>query len=50
MIANTRSSVDPFLTTSPRRDLREIVWKKFKSRGDNGDANDTKATIAAIVG
>jgi peptidyl-dipeptidase Dcp len=48
-IVNTRSSVDPFLTSSPRRDLREIVWKKFKSRGDNGDANDTNATIAAIV-
>jgi peptidyl-dipeptidase Dcp len=49
-IVNTRSSVDPFLTFSRRRDLREIVWKKFKSRGDNGDANDTKETIAAIVG
>jgi peptidyl-dipeptidase Dcp len=48
-IVNTRSSVDPFLTSSPRRDLREIVWRKFKSRGDNGDANDTKATITAIV-
>ena len=43
-IVNTRSSVDPFLTFSTRRDLREQVWKKFKSRGDNGDANDTKAT------
>ena len=48
-IVNTRSSVDPFLSASTRRDLREAVWKKFKSRGDNGDANDTKATIAAIV-
>ncbi len=48
-IVNTRSSVDPFLTFSTRRHLREIVWKKFKSRGDNGDANDTKAIIAAIV-
>jgi peptidyl-dipeptidase Dcp len=48
-IVNTRSSVDPFLTTSTRRDLREIVWRKFKNRGDNGDANDTKATITAIV-
>ena len=46
-IVNTRSSVDPFLTFSTRRDLRERVWKKFKSRGDNGDANDTKATIAS---
>ena len=49
VIVNTRSSVDPFLTLSARRDLREIVWRKFKSRGDNGDANDTNVTIAAIV-
>jgi peptidyl-dipeptidase Dcp len=49
VIANTRSSVDPFLTTSPRRDLREVVWRKFKSRGGNGDANDTTDTITAIV-
>jgi peptidyl-dipeptidase Dcp len=48
-IVNTRSSVDPFLTFSTRRGLRETVWKKFKSRGDNGDANDTKTTITAIV-
>ena len=48
-IVNTRSSVDPFLTFSTRRDLRERVWKKFKSRGDNGDENDTKSTIAKIV-
>ena len=48
-IVNTRSSVDPFLTLSPRRDLREIVWKKFKSRGANADANDTTATITDIV-
>jgi peptidyl-dipeptidase Dcp len=49
VIVNTRSSVDPFLTVSARRDLREAVWKKFKSRGDNGDANDTKAIITRIV-
>jgi peptidyl-dipeptidase Dcp len=42
VIVNTRSSVDPFLTFSSRRDLRERVWKKFKNRGDNGDQNDTK--------
>ena len=48
-IVNTRSSVDPFLTLSTRRDLREKVWKKFKNRGDNGDGNDTKATIVGIV-
>ena len=48
-ITNTRSSVEPFLTSSTRRDLREIVWRKFKCRGDNGDINDTKATVTAIV-
>ena len=49
VVVNTRSSVDPFLSSSSRRDLREKVWKAFKSRGDNGDANDTNATIAKIV-
>ncbi len=48
-IVNTRSSVDPFLMFSSRRDLREQVWKKFKDRGDNGNENDTKGTIANIV-
>jgi len=48
-ILNTRSSVDLFLTFSGRRDLREVVWRRFKSRGDNGDANDTNAIISRIV-
>jgi peptidyl-dipeptidase Dcp len=48
-IVNTRSSVDPLLSFSPVRALREKVWKAFKNRGDNGDANDTNATIARIV-
>jgi peptidyl-dipeptidase Dcp len=48
-VVNTRSSVDPFLTFSSRRDLRERVWKAFKKRGDNGGKNDTNLTIARIV-
>ena len=48
-VVNTRSSVDPFLTYSSRRDLREKVWKAFKMRGDNGNANDTNPLIARIV-
>jgi peptidyl-dipeptidase Dcp len=32
-VVNTRSSVDPFLAASARRDLREKVWKAFKDRG-----------------
>lgn len=49
VVVNTRSSVDPFLTFSARRDLRERVWRQFKDRGDNNDANDTNALIAEIV-
>jgi len=48
-IVNTRSSVDPFLTTANDRALREKVWRAFVNRGDNGDANDTNDTIATIV-
>ena len=48
-IVNTRSSVDPFLTFSSRRDVREVVWRNFKSRGDNGGPNDTKIVITKIV-
>jgi peptidyl-dipeptidase Dcp len=48
-VVNTRSSVDPFLTFSHNRALRERVWLAFKNRGDNNDANDTKALIAQIV-
>jgi len=48
-VVNTRSSVDPFLTFSQNRSLREQVWRTFKNRGDNGDANDTNAVIADIL-
>jgi peptidyl-dipeptidase Dcp len=48
-ILNTRSSVEPFLTYSSRRDLREKVWRTFVSRGDNGDQHDNKQIIAEIL-
>ncbi len=48
-VVNTRSAVDPFLTFSDNRALREKVWRAFVNRGDNGDANDTNAIIAEIV-
>lgn len=49
IVVNTRSSVDPFLTLSQRRDLREKVWRAFVSRGDNGDDHDNKAFITRIL-
>jgi peptidyl-dipeptidase Dcp len=48
-ILNTRSSVEPFLTYSERRDLRRKVWEAFVSRGDNGNERDNKQIIAEIV-
>jgi peptidyl-dipeptidase Dcp len=48
-ISNTRSSMDPFLTYSARRDLREKVWRTYYSRGDNGDAHDNKKIITEIL-
>ena len=48
-VLNTRSSVEPFLEYSARRDLREKVWRTFVGRGDNGDAHDNNATISEIL-
>jgi len=48
-ITNTRSSMDPFLTYSTERKLREDVWNKYYSRGDNGDEFDNNKIIAEIL-
>jgi peptidyl-dipeptidase Dcp len=49
VIMNTRSSVEPFLTYSDRRDLREKVWRMFIMRGDNGDEHDNNSIISEIL-
>ena len=48
-ITNTRSSMDPFLTYSSNRPLRERVWQNYYSRGDNGDKYDNNKIIAEIL-
>ncbi|RAR71742.1 M3 family metallopeptidase [Flavobacterium aciduliphilum] len=48
-VANTRSSVEPFLTYSSNRTLREKVWRMFVNRGDNGNAQDNNAIITQIL-
>ncbi|MCB1056801.1 MAG: M3 family peptidase, partial [Acidobacteria bacterium] len=48
-VLNTRSSMDPFLTYSDQRDLREKVWRTYYSRGDNGDEHDNNALIPEIL-
>ncbi len=48
-IPNTRSYMDPFLTYSTERGLREKVWNNYYSRGDNGDEFDNNDNIAKIL-
>lgn len=48
-ISNTRSSIEPFLTYSSRRDLREKAFHIFTMRGDNGNANDNNLTLKEIL-
>jgi peptidyl-dipeptidase Dcp len=45
----SRSSVEPFLQFSGRRELREKIFRGFIKRGDNGGATDNKAIIAEMV-
>jgi peptidyl-dipeptidase Dcp len=49
VIMNTRSSIDPFLTYSDNRELREKAWRMFVNRGDNGDEHDNNGIITEIL-
>jgi peptidyl-dipeptidase Dcp len=49
VIKNTRSSVEPFLASSPDRKKREKAWWMWISRGDNNDAHDNKKVIGDIL-
>lgn len=44
-----RSSVETFLQSSTRRDLREIAFKAWTCRGENGGEADNRAVIAEIL-
>ncbi|MGY3288419.1 MULTISPECIES: M3 family metallopeptidase [unclassified Bradyrhizobium] len=49
IVTLSRSSVEQFLKSSARRDLREKVYKAFTARGDNGNSNDNNATIVEVL-
>jgi len=49
VVTLSRSSVEPFLQSSTRRDLREKVYRAFVARGDNRNENDNSANIARIL-
>lgn len=48
-IANTRSSMEPFLTFSNNRDLREKAFRIWTNRGDNDNANNNNKTLVQIL-
>lgn len=48
-ITLSRSSIEPFLTFSSRRDLREAAFKAWAARGENGGATDNREGIGEIL-
>jgi peptidyl-dipeptidase Dcp len=49
-ITLARSSVEPFLQYSARRDLRERAFKAWTLRGANGGKTDNRKIVAEILG
>ncbi len=49
LITLSRSSVQSFLETSPRRDLREKAFKAWAARGANNNEYDNRKIIAEMV-
>jgi peptidyl-dipeptidase Dcp len=49
VITLSRSLVMPFLTTSDRRDLREIAYKAWSQRGEHAGEHDNRAIAAKII-
>src|SRR6056297_2830747 len=49
VVTLARSSVEPFLQSSPNREQRETAWRAWTQRGDNDNDNDNKNTIREIL-
>ncbi len=49
VITLSRSSIEPFLQYSARRDLRETAFRAWIARGEGGGETDNRAVIAEIV-
>ena len=45
----SRSSIEPFLQFSARRDLRERAFRAWGQRGENGGATDNRAIASEMV-
>jgi peptidyl-dipeptidase Dcp len=48
-ISNTRSSIEPFLTFSKNRKLRQQAFEIFVNRGDNNNENNNNAVVSEIL-
>ncbi len=44
-----KPSMIPFLQYSPKRDLREKIFKAYINRADHGDASDNKAVLSRMA-
>lgn len=49
VITLSRSLIEPFLQFSARRDLREIAFKAWAARGENGGKSDNRAIITETL-
>jgi peptidyl-dipeptidase Dcp len=49
VVTLSRSSAEPFLTFSSRRDLRRTLWEAWTARGAHAGANDNRPLIHEIV-
>ena len=49
VITLARSSIEPFLQFSQRRDLREKIFRSWIARGDGGGTTDNKAIIVEML-
>lgn len=49
VIANTRSSMEPFLTFSPQRALRQKAFHIWTSRGENKNNHNNKQVITEVL-
>ncbi|MEM7351037.1 MAG: M3 family metallopeptidase [Acidobacteriota bacterium] len=49
VVTLARSSVEPFLQSSPNRAQREVAWRAWTQRGDNDNDHDNKETIRQIL-
>ncbi len=49
VFSNTRSSIEPFLVFSDRRDLREKAWRMWTSRGNNQNEHNNRQIASDIL-